>query len=62
MMNEQERNNHSKVTENRDGKKESIINDQTGIQYGIEVGHEKIVNPADITKMVQEKSLRKKNN
>ena len=59
-MKEKERNTHAKVTLNRDGMNENIINDPTGKQFGIEVGHEKIVNPADITKMVQKKKPKNK--
>ncbi|MEI3614095.1 hypothetical protein [Pseudogracilibacillus sp. SO30301A] len=49
-----------KTTPQPDGFKEGVMNDPTGVQYGIEVGHEKIVNPADIAKMTNEKSDQKK--
>lgn len=48
------RNTHTNTTSYRDGLKEGVLNDSTGVQYGIEVGEEKITNPADITKMVND--------
>lgn len=52
------RDSHRKTTPHSDGLKEGVLNDPTGIQYGIEVGHDKVINPADISKMVNEKSVR----
>lgn len=54
------RNSHRETTPHPDGLKEGVLNDSTGVQFGIEVGNEKVINPADIAKMVNEKSIRDK--
>lgn len=57
-MPRRERDTNRETSPHPDGLKEGVLNDPTGIKYGVEVGHEKIVNPADIAKMVHEKSRR----
>jgi len=57
-MPRRDRDTNRETTPHPDGFKEGVLNDPTGVQYGVEVGHEKIVNPADIAKMTSEKSDR----
>lgn len=52
------RDTHKETTTHPDGFKEGVMNDSTGVQYGIEVSDEKIVNPADVAKMVNNKEDR----
>ncbi|MEI3607195.1 hypothetical protein SPD48_16060 [Pseudogracilibacillus sp. SE30717A] len=59
-MPRKESDTNQKITPNPDGMREGVMSDPTGVQYGIEVGHEKIVNPADIAKMTNEKLDRSK--
>ena len=54
------RDTNRETTPHPDGFKEGVMSDPTGVQYGVEVGHEKIVNRADIAKMTSEKSDREK--
>lgn len=50
------RNIKKATTTYQDGLKEGIINDQKGVQYGVEVSKKKFINPADITKKKNEQS------
>jgi len=53
------RDTNRETTPRPDGFKEGVHNDPTGIQYGVEVGNKKVINPADIANMTNEKSERK---
>lgn len=57
-MPNKDRNPHRIATPHQDGEKENILNDSTGIQFGIMLD-EKVTNPTDIVYMTKSKPKQK---
>ena len=54
-MPDKERDNHRETTPYPDGKKEGILNDPTGLGFGIMLD-DNVINPAEITYMNKDKN------
>src|SRR5699024_2320199 len=61
-MPRRDRYTYRETTPNPYGFKEGVVNEPTGVQYGVEVSKERVINPADIAKMTSKKSDRDKKN